>query len=148
MRSGSVMKNGERYPQSNCIPPNGGCSLALEERTLPPGIAPDPSALAKKCSSTVASFAAMIANLRIPASGLQLVEFAIGVVFRLNILRVIDPSCHGATNYSDATRLAAVENRYSILTRNPTSLTLLPLSACSTYRANSSVVVMPLSFNS
>jgi len=57
------------------------------------------------------------------------VEFAVGVgvVFRLNILRVINPSCQAATNYSEATRLAAVENRYSILTRNPTSLTLLPL---------------------
>jgi hypothetical protein len=36
-------------------------------------------------SSTVASFAVMIANLHIPTSGLDLAEVAIGVVLRLNI---------------------------------------------------------------
>jgi hypothetical protein len=42
MRSGSVTKNGERYPQSNCIRLNCGDSLALEEVMLPSEMAPDP----------------------------------------------------------------------------------------------------------
>ena len=49
---------------------------------------------------------------------------------------------------TNALRSAAWVNKYSILTRSPRFRTLLAISACCTYRANSSFVVMPLSFNS
>ena len=81
MPSGSVVKNGERYPASNCILRICGCSLAPDDEVPPPRITPDPSV--KRCSSNVASFAAIIANPHMPVSGLQLAEFAVGVVFRL-----------------------------------------------------------------